>query len=182
MSTLELGAHDTLYYEYQPPARDAHHTFVFFNALTSGDGAWNAERVPALRQQGYGTLAYNLRGQDNSSFGDPRSLDCDHIVDDAMRLLSEVNPVKPILVGLSISGLFAAHAMVRGARANGLALISTLRRNGLRLRWSNYALVHCAEFGGLWGCSLTCSVYCCSTSVGRLKTGPSFWCRIVTTR
>lgn len=149
MSALNLGAHDNLYYEHQPPTQQARHTFVFFNALTGDVGMWNADVVPALHRQGYGTLTYNLRGQADSAFSDPQFLDCDHIVDDAMRLLSEIDPVKPILVGLSIGGLFAAHAMLRGAGADGLVLINTLRRNGPRLRWINDALVRCAEFGGL---------------------------------
>lgn len=149
MSVVKLGAHDTLYYEHQPPAHEARNTFVFFNALTGDVGMWNADVVPALNQQGYGTLTYNLRGQANSSFSDPQVLDCDHIIDDAMTLLSEVNPAKPILAGLSIGGLFASHAIIRGASAEGLVLINTLRRNGPRLRWINDALVRCAEFGGL---------------------------------
>jgi pimeloyl-ACP methyl ester carboxylesterase len=149
MSAIKLGAHDTLYYEHQPPAQGDRNTFVFFNALTGDVGMWNAEVVPALNRQGYGTLTYNLRGQANSSFSDPRSLDCDHIIDDALMLLNQVNPAKPMLVGLSIGGLFAAHAMLRGASADGLVLINTVRRNGPRLRWINDALVRCAEFGGL---------------------------------
>ncbi len=149
MSALELGADNTLYYEHQPPTQEARNTFVFFNALTGDVGMWNAEVVPALNQRGYGTLTYNLRGQANSPFSDPQSLDCDHIIGDARRLLSEINPAKPILVGLSIGGLFAAHAMIRGAGADGLVLINTLRRNGPRLRWINDALVRCAEVGGL---------------------------------
>lgn len=149
MSTIKLGAQDALYYEHRRPARDACHTFVFFNALTGDVGMWNADIVPALQRHGYGTLTYNLRGQADSAFSDPKYLDCEHIVDDAMRVLREMQPAKPVLVGLSIGGLFAARALLQGAAADGLVLINTLRRDGPRLRWINDALVRCAEFGGL---------------------------------
>ncbi len=149
MSVLKLGNRDTLYYEHRPPKQDTRNTFVFFNALTGDVGMWNADIVPALNRQGYGTLTYNFRGQADSLFSDPQSLNCEHIVNDALTLLQELHPANPILAGLSIGGLFAAHAVIRGAYAEGLVLINTLRRDGPRLRWINDALVRCAEFGGL---------------------------------
>jgi pimeloyl-ACP methyl ester carboxylesterase len=76
-------------------------------------------------------------------------LDVDLIVDDALKLLSEVKPVRPILAGLSIGGLFAARAWLQGAEALGLVLINTLRRDGPRLKWIGDALVRAVEIGGL---------------------------------
>ncbi len=149
MSVLRLAARDSLYYEYHPPARETGATFVFFNALTGDVGMWNAELVPALAGHGYGSLAYNLRGQAKSEFSDSRALDCAHIVEDAIALLRHVDAPRPILVGLSIGGLFAARAVLQGAGAEALVLINTLRRYGPRLRWINDAVLRCAEFGGL---------------------------------
>ena len=57
--------------------------------------------------------------------------------------------MRPILVGLSIGGLFAARAHLGGAPADGLVLINTLRRDTPRLRWINDAVVRAAEVGGL---------------------------------
>jgi pimeloyl-ACP methyl ester carboxylesterase len=76
-------------------------------------------------------------------------LDVDLIVDDAIGLLDEVKPPRPIMVGLSIGGLFAARAWLKGAEAFGLVLINTLRRDGPRLKWIGDALVRAAEVGGL---------------------------------
>jgi pimeloyl-ACP methyl ester carboxylesterase len=63
--------------------------------------------------------------------------------------LNEIEPPRPIMVGLSIGGLFAARAWLKGADALGLVLINTLRREGPRLKWIGDALVRAAEVGGL---------------------------------
>ncbi len=146
---MQIGAGDAVYYEHHPPEQDDGHSFVFFNALTGDVGMWNAEVVPALRSHGHGTLTYNLRGQARSPFSEPDRLDAAHIVDDATQLLREINPLRPVLVGLSIGGLYAARAIIGGAQADALVLINTLRRDGPRLRWINDALVRCSEVGGL---------------------------------
>ena len=52
----------------------------------------------------------------------------------------------PGLVGLSISGLFAAQAHLAGAAADALVFINTL--HGLRLDWINRAMVAAATLGG----------------------------------
>lgn len=149
MPTIQLGPQDSLYYEYALPESDSRFTFCFFNALTGDTNTWETVIGPKLREAGHGTLAYNLRGQTNSRFSPGLKLDADLIVDDAIRLLAEIKPPHPILVGLSIGGLFAARAWLKGAESRGLVLINTLRRDGPRLKWIGDALVRAAEVGGL---------------------------------
>ena len=149
MSFLQLGPQDGLYYEHFLPADDQGCTFVFFNALTSDTSTWNSVINPMLQKGGYGTLTYNMRGQTESVFSPDVEFSEKMIVEDALRLLAEVKPIRPILVGLSIGGLFACRTWLKGAGAIGLVLINTLRRDGPRLRWISDALVRAAEIGGL---------------------------------
>ena len=147
MSYLERGGNAALYYEYSPPTPDGS-TFVFVNALTGNTGAWQAEIGPALREQGHGTLAYNMRGQPESRFAASDELDEDLIVTDLVALLEHIAPPRPLLTGLSIGGLFAARALERGAAADGLVLINTLRKPTLALEWANEAMTRAARLGG----------------------------------
>ena len=147
MAFLDLGGDTALYYEYQAPAGNGC-TFVFVNALTGNTAAWQAEIGPYLRERGYGTLAYNFRGQAESRFSAHDRLDEDLIVADLQALLGQAAPPKPVLVGLSIGGLFAAQAIQRGADALGLVLINTLRKPTLALEWTNEATKRAAELGG----------------------------------
>ena len=149
MPVLDIGPNDGIYYEYSPPLQENGITYVFFNALTGDTGNWEAQIAPALRESGHGTLAYNLRGQTNSPFSADATLDAQLAVDDAQRLLQHVRPPRPVLVGLSIGGLFAARAWLKGTDAVGLVLINTLRKDGPRLRWIGDALVRAVEVGGL---------------------------------
>jgi 3-oxoadipate enol-lactonase len=145
---LKLGEFDGLYYEYDRPAERGQ-TFVFVNALTGNTGTWQADIGPTLRTAGFGTLAYNFRGQADSPFSLGTPLDQALIVGDLGRLLAAVEPPRPILVGLSIGGLFAARAYLAGAPAEGLVLINTLRKAGPRLDWINAAMARAARVGGL---------------------------------
>ncbi len=147
MAELVIGPEDALYYQHHAPDGRAR-SFVFVNALTGSAGMWEAEIGPALRGMGYGTLAYDFRGQGNSRFSDRGALGPAAIVDDLCRLMAAVAPPGPILVGLSIGGLFAARAHLAGAGAAGLVLINTLRRPGLRLDWLSEAAKRAAAIGG----------------------------------
>ncbi len=149
MPLLQLGPQDGLYYEHHPPV-DAHSaTLVFFNALTGDTASWESEICPILREAGYGTLTYNMRGQIDSPFSPAIELSEKRIVADAVKLFTEVSPARPILVGLSIGGLFASRVWLAGTEALGLVLINTLRREGPRLKWIGDALVRAVEVGGL---------------------------------
>lgn len=148
MAELELSPGESIYYEYDPPgAKGA--TFLFVNALTGNTSAWqHAEIGPALRAAGYGTLAWNFRGQVDTRFGAQTALTAQTVVDDLVSLMAHLAPPRPILVGLSIGGLFAAQAIVAGASASALVLINTLRKPGTRLEWINQATAALARLGG----------------------------------
>lgn len=144
---LRIGDTDALDFEYDAPgARER--TFVFVNALTGSTGTWQAEIAPRLRAAGFGTLAYNFRGQAESPFSPDLALDEAVIVDDLQRLMTAVAPPGPIVVGLSIGGLYAAKALLRGVAMDGLVLVNTLRRPRPRLAWINTAMAKAAALGG----------------------------------
>lgn len=149
MPTFELSPGETLFYTHTPPTRPGAPTFVFVNALTGSVDAWEAEVAPALRARGHGVLAYNFRGQTGSDFSAETALTPALIVEDLKSLLSALAPEKPILVGLSIGGLFAAQAHLGGAAASGLVLLNTLREIGPRIAWVNDAMAQIVAFGGV---------------------------------
>ncbi len=123
-------------------------TFAFVNALTGSTDHWEGTIAPALRDEGYGTLSYNFRGQAQTSFTDSDALDEAQIIADLKTVLVAKAADAPILVGLSIGGLFAARAWLQGAPAAGLVLINTLRQPGLTLEWTNEAIFRAARLGG----------------------------------
>jgi len=152
MPILTIDDQNSIFYLHSAPASSDGKTFVFFNALTGDTGMWEGTIGETLRNNGHGTLSFNFRGQANSSFAPDTAINADLIVEDARRLLADISPGNVILTGLSIGGLFAAQAWVRGIAdvdCHGLVLINTLRRDGPRLKWINDALVRCAEVGGL---------------------------------
>ncbi len=142
-----MGNGNALYYEHDTAPEGAP-TFVFVNALTGNTGAWQGHVAPACRNAGFGTLCYNFRGQVESSLSDDVSLTDRVIIEDLKRILSELKPSRPVLVGLSIGGLYAARAILEGSEASGLILLNTLRKIGPRLRWVNDATFHAAKVGG----------------------------------
>ena len=149
MPHLPLEGDEALRYEYVPATSPAGVCFVFFNPLTGSLDLWSGAIAAALRAQGHGTLLWNLRGQASSPVSPERTLDTELAIADARRLLDELGPPRPVLVGLSIGGLYAARVVERGYPARALALINTLRRDGPRLRWINDALFRAAQVGGL---------------------------------
>ncbi len=148
MQVLEIGANDQISYDYHPATDSNGVVFVFFNALTGDIDHWESGVAPLLRKAGHGTLAYNMRGQAGSPFSAGTQLDQRLIVDDAVKLIKHVAPPRPVLVGLSIGGLFAADTAMAGIDCAAMVLINTLRRDGPRLQWINSAVVRMAEVGG----------------------------------
>lgn len=150
MAKLEIAPGESLYFEYDAPGAPSASgtTFVFVNALTGNTGMWQSVIAPALREAGFGTLCYNFRGQAGSEFGASTELTPQLVVDDLNRLLDHLALEKPILVGLSIGGLFAAQAELAAPRAAGLVLINTLRKPSQRLAWITRAMVELARRGG----------------------------------
>jgi 3-oxoadipate enol-lactonase len=147
MPVHELGPNDGLYFEHQPPSTPRDVTFVFFNALTGDTSAWETI-APALRADGHGSLLWNFRGQKDSPFGDRRAISAAQIAADGVALIRALAPVRPVYVGLSIGGLFAAQAHLGGAPCEGLLLINTLRKPGPRLEWVVAAVHRAALTGG----------------------------------
>lgn len=143
---VEGGA---LVYIHHAPARRGAPSFVFVNALTGSTEAWESAVAPALRTEGFGTLSWNLRGQTESPFAPGTELTAELIVDDLRRLLDAVAPERPILVGLSIGGLYAARAALAGAPCAGLVLLNTLREINPRVAWVNDALPALVGHGGV---------------------------------
>jgi 3-oxoadipate enol-lactonase len=147
MPVHPLGPNDGLYFEHHPPAAAGGVTIVFFNALTGEAASWAAV-APALRAEGHGSLLWNFRGQKDSPFGDPDAIGAKQIVADGAALIRALAPARPVFVGLSIGGLFAAKAHLAGARCRALLLINTLRKAGPRLEWVNAAVQRAALTGG----------------------------------
>ena len=147
MAEFEIAAGESLYYEHDAPGA-AGETFVFVNALTGDTAMWQATVGPALRAAGHGTVSYNFRGQARTRFRDDTALTPDLIVADLNALVDHLAPRRPVLVGLSIGGLFAAQAQLAKPRSAGLVLINTLRKPGGRLDWINRTMVELARLGG----------------------------------
>lgn len=147
MPHLEIADGESLYYEYTAPGPDGR-TFVFVNALTGSYQMWDAVIGPQLRAAGHGTLVYNFRGQAESRTAPTTRPTPVQIVDDLVRLCRTITPPRPVLVGLSIGGLFAAQAIAAGVPVAGLVLINTLRKPTERLAWINQAMAHGVKAGG----------------------------------
>ena len=147
MAKLDVAPGEHLYYEYDEAGATGK-TFVFVNALTGDTSMWQSQIAPALRSAGYGTLCFNFRGQAKSECHEDTRLTPDLIVDDLVHIIDRLAPKNPVLVGLSIGGLFAAQAHLAGARSIGLVLINTLRKRSKRLEWINRAMVELAHRGG----------------------------------
>jgi pimeloyl-ACP methyl ester carboxylesterase len=123
-------------------------TFVFVNPVSGSTQQWQAEVGPALRDAGYGTLAYNFRGQPDSPFSSGKTLNDALISGDLRLIIDTLEIARPVLVGLSIGGLFAAQTHLAGLVVDGLVLINTLRKIGPRISWINDAVVRVMEVGG----------------------------------
>lgn len=129
-------------------AADEKPTFLFVNALTGSTDHWETSIAPTLREAGYGTVSYNFRGQSQTRFNADDLLDETQIISDLQKIAAQCAPNAPILVGLSIGGLFAARAILAGTAASGLVLLNTLREPGLTLDWTNEAVFRAAQMGG----------------------------------
>jgi len=135
MEQLVLDDANTLAYVAAPPERAGAPSFVFVNALTGDTGAWEAAVAPALRQAGFGTISYNLRGQEGSRFAPDLALTDAVIVADLRRLID--------------GGPYAAKAVLAGQAAAGLVLLNTLRVIGPRIAWVNDAMTKLVAHGGV---------------------------------
>lgn len=149
MTTLRLDDANNLYVIAHPPTRDGAPTFVFVNAITGSTDHWEAAVAPALRDAGFGTVSWNLRGQAGSDFAPGVELTDALIIEDLGRVAAAHGGAQPVLVGLSIGGLYAARAHLGGAPCAGLVLLNTLREIGPRIAWVNDALPVVAQKLGM---------------------------------
>lgn len=145
---IELGPEDAIHAIHHPPPADRQ-TIVFLNSSGASTDTWEAEIAPILRRDGFGTLSFDYRGQGASRFGPGAALDPDEIVGDVVTVLGRVQPARPVLVGLSIGGLHAARAILRGARAERLVLVNTLRRQTALVEWINTLEARLIAMGGM---------------------------------
>ena len=67
VSKLDLDQKNSIYYEYEESKQNSH-TYVFVNALTGNTSTWNGVIGKRVKDEGFGYLTYNFRGQINSSF------------------------------------------------------------------------------------------------------------------
>jgi pimeloyl-ACP methyl ester carboxylesterase len=149
LAEIAVGPSDRIAYVHTPPSAPGGVTFVGFNALTGEMAGFESTLGEAVRGAGHGTLWWDYRGQGQSPVSAETVVGEDQIAGDAKRLLDAVEPERPVLLGLSVGGLYAARAWLAGAEATGLVFINTLRCNGPRLRWVNGALTRLAAQGGL---------------------------------
>ncbi|WP_127143933.1 alpha/beta fold hydrolase [Pelagibacterium montanilacus] len=112
-------------------------TFVFANSMGASTEVWEPVIAPLLREKGYGTLSFDYRGQGKSRYGATALLEPDEIISDIGLVCERLQPQRPVLVGLSIGGMFAARAWLAGTRAEGLVLINTLRKPTAQTEWIN---------------------------------------------
>ena len=147
MPHFQISPGNTLDYEFIEPGETGL-TFAFVNALTGDKAVWADAIVPELTRAGHGALLFNLRGQTGTEFTFTE-LDEATIIADIKDLMTHVAPPRPVYVGHSIGGLFAAKAHLSGCTASALVFLNTLRKAGPRLDWLNDACVRMAEVGGL---------------------------------
>ena len=107
VSKLDIDKKNSLYNEYEESNQNAY-IYVFVNALTGNTSAWNGVSGKRVKDEGYGYLTYNFRGQINSSFDESISLTSEIIISDLLKLINHLNLKNIILCGLSIGGLYAA--------------------------------------------------------------------------
>jgi 3-oxoadipate enol-lactonase len=148
MPMLEIGPDDALFYEWTAPTTAGAPSFIFVNPIVGDTSLWNAAIVPALTSAGFGALVYDFRGQSQSRFKPGINLDADIITGDLVCIVEHVQPEKPVLVGLSIGGLYSARAILDGLKVSGLVLINTLRRMTPRVQWMNDATMRAMQVGG----------------------------------
>ena len=134
MAFLDLGGDTALFYDYAQPV-GGKATLVFVNSMSASTPVWETTIAPMLRSAGFGTLSFDYRGQGQTKYGSQATLEPAEIIADIGQVISQIAPPRPILVGLSIGGLFAMRAVLAGTRAAGLVLINTLRKPGAMVDW-----------------------------------------------
>lgn len=145
---IALDADNAIHVVHHEP-KDGLQTFVFVNSMGATTDVWEALIAPSLRREGYGTLSFDYRGQGRTRFGPDARLEPEEIVADTRAVMAQAAPARPIMVGLSIGGLFAAQAILRGTHAAALVLINTLRKPNAQVEWINTLEERLIGLGGM---------------------------------
>ena len=145
---IEIDADNAIYTIHHRP-ESGKHTFLFLNSMGATTDVWEGNIAPLLRSQGYGTLSIDYRGQGNSRYGKNAVLEPSEIIADICRVSEAIAPVRPIMVGLSIGGLFGAHAWLQGAKADGMVFVNTLRKANAQVEWINALEARLIAMGGM---------------------------------
>lgn len=145
---MEMDEENKIHVLHTRPT-DAKQTFVFLNSMGATTDVWEGKIAPALRLLGYGTLSFDYRGQGKTLYGPNATLEPDEIVSDIVDVLNDQKPVRPILCGLSIGGLFGVRAYEKGANAEAIVLINTLRKPNAQVEWINTLEARLIAMGGM---------------------------------
>jgi 3-oxoadipate enol-lactonase len=134
MPFLEIDGGTAIHYEYHPP-QEGRVTFVFCNSMGLSTAFWHDNVTPALRDRGFGTLAFDYRGQGKTRYDSTATFEPDQIVADIGRVVKALSPPRAVLVGISIGGQYAAQAILQGADAAALVMSNSLRKAGAHTEW-----------------------------------------------
>lgn len=133
---ITVDAENAIHVIHQRPD-EGKNTFVFLNSMGATTDVWEQTIAPDLRRQGFGTLSFDYRGQGETRFGADATLEPDEIIADILRVFAHEQPSRAIMCGLSIGGLFAAHAWHKGAKAEAIVFVNTLRKPTPQVEWIN---------------------------------------------
>lgn len=145
---IEIDEKNRIHLIHSKPSNDKH-TFVFLNSMGATTDVWEDRIAPRLREQNYGTLSFDYRGQGKTVYGTDATLTPQEIVSDIVRVLEDQQPHRPILCGLSIGGLFGVRAIERGAQVEAIALVNTLRKSNAQVEWVNTLEARLIAMGGM---------------------------------
>lgn len=145
---IKIDEHNQIHIIHAKPSQGKQ-TFVFLNSMGATTDVWEKEIAPALRTQGYGTLSFDYRGQGKTLYGPEATLEPDEIISDIVRVFEHQMPIRPIMCGLSIGGLFAVRSYENGANVEAIVLINTLRKQNAQVEWINTLEARLIAMGGM---------------------------------
>lgn len=145
---VEIDKDNALQAIHHRPSGDQQ-TLVFLNSMGATTDVWESRIAPLARARGYGTLSFDYRGQGKSRYGAQALLEPFEIIAGICRISDALAPSRPVMIGLSIGGLFGAHAWLQGARADGLVLVNTLRKQNAQVEWINTLEARLIAMGGM---------------------------------
>lgn len=145
---IEVDEHNQLHVIHSKPSQGKH-TFVFMNSMGATTHVWEDRIAPALREQQFGTLSFDYRGQGETVYGPDAKLEPEEIIADIARVFDDQKPHRPIMCGLSIGGLFGVRAIEKGVQVEAVALVNTLRKSNAQVEWINTLEARLIAMGGM---------------------------------